>query len=61
VAVPPAVLELRTQHRRTKRRKPRILAQEVRAEPEPEAEMTEIHALEQERAVDARFGRHEST
>ncbi len=59
LAVPPAVLELCTQHRRAKWRKPRILGQEMRAEPEPEAEVAEIHALEQERAVDARSGRHE--
>ena len=36
------------------------LGQEVRAEPEPEAKMAEIDALQQEGSVDLLSGRHES-
>lgn len=61
VAVPAAVVELRREHRLRQRREPRIAVQEVRAEPEPEAEVAEIDALEQERAADVGSGRHEST
>jgi hypothetical protein len=61
VAVPAAVVELRRQHRLRKRRKSRIAVQEVRAEPEPEAEVAEIDPLEQEGAVDGGTGGHEST
>ena len=58
VAVPAAVVELRTEHRLAQQRKPRIVVNEVRAEPEPEAEMTEVDALQQKR-LDARARGHE--
>ena len=47
--------------RRTESRKPRIRSEEVRAEPQPESEVTEIHALQQERAVDVLSGGRELT
>ena len=60
MAVPAAVLELGADHRLAERAKPRVAAEEVRTEPEPEPEVAEIDALEHELPVDVLAGRHEA-
>ena len=59
-AVPAAVITLRAQDGGAKRRKPRILGQEVRTQSEPEAEMAEVDPLQQVRTVDVLPRRDES-
>ncbi len=60
-AVPAAVGQLRAQHSFAESRKPPIRFEKVGAEPEPEAEMAEIDALQQERTVHVGSDRHEPT
>ncbi len=61
VAVPAAVFELRGQDRFAEWSQPRIAGKEVRAEPEPEAEVAEIRTLEQEREMHFFVRRHEAS
>src|SRR5262249_47464678 len=58
-AVPAAVVELRVEDRLPQWAEPRIRAEKVRAHFEPEAEVAEVDALQEERAVHLGAGRHE--
>src|SRR5262249_61734250 len=60
VAVPAAVGELRSEHGFGERSQPWVVGNEVRAEPEPEAEATEIDAPEQERDLRLLAAGHEA-
>ena len=59
--VPATVGHLQAQNRGRQRSQPRIIAHEIGADPQPEAEVAEVHPRQQERAVHVLADGHQST